>query len=135
MTDPNFTDSTLNDPELDAPLALDPARIDVAELGEQLLGAWGEYRKRSRKNASRPELHRDDTLPYTEHRERVLKQLHLLAEEGATNLAFPKRVGGGENPGANIAAFEELVLADPSLQNQGGRAVGPLRFGDHAARH
>lgn len=120
VTDPNFRDSTLNDPELDAPLALDPARIDVAELGEQLLGAWGDYRKRSRKNASRPELHRDDKLPYTEHRERVLEQLHLLVEEGATNLAFPKRVGGGENPGANIAAFEELVLADPSLQIKAG---------------
>ena len=34
--------------------------------------------------------------------------------------AFPKRFGGEENNGANIAGFEELVAADPSLQIKSG---------------
>lgn len=115
-----MTDQKLNDPELDAPLALDGGRIDVEQLATQLLGTWAEARLRSRRNASRPELHRDDTLAYGEHRERVLGQLHLLVEEGAVNRAFPKRLGGDDDHGGNIAAFEELVLADPSMQIKAG---------------
>jgi acyl-CoA oxidase len=34
--------------------------------------------------------------------------------------AFPKSVGGGEDNGGNIAGFEELVAADPSLQIKSG---------------
>ncbi|CAG7844341.1 putative acyl-CoA dehydrogenase [Pseudoclavibacter triregionum] len=115
-----MADQKISDPELDAPLALDSSRIDVDALSKQLLGTWAEARLRSRKNASRPELHRDDTLPYMEHRARVLGQLKLLVEEGAVNRAFPKRLGGEDDHGGNIAAFEELVLADPSMQIKAG---------------
>jgi len=55
-----------------------------------------------------------------EHRERVLGQLRILAADGQVNLAFPKDLGGQENHGGNIAAFEELVSADPSLQIKAG---------------
>ena len=89
-----MADQKISDPELDAPLALDSSRIDVDALSKQLLGTWAEARLRSRKNASRPEFHRDDALPYMEHRARVLGQLKLLAEEGTVHLAFPKRLGG-----------------------------------------
>lgn len=55
-----------------------------------------------------------------EHRERVLGQLKILVERGAVHRAFPKELGGLEDHGGSIAAFEELVIADPSLQIKAG---------------
>jgi acyl-CoA oxidase len=95
-------------------------RVDVAALGQHLLGRWVDVRRTSRALAARPEMKRVEGLSMAEHRERVLGQLHILVEEGAVHRAYPKSVGGGENAGANIAAFEELVLADPSLQIKSG---------------
>ncbi|WP_431712073.1 acyl-CoA dehydrogenase [Glutamicibacter uratoxydans] len=95
-------------------------RIDVAALSEQLLGPWSDIRKHSRARAARPELQRDPALGMDEHRERVLGQLRTLTEEGAVQLAFPKAFGGSDNHGGSIAAFEELVAADPSLQIKAG---------------
>lgn len=94
--------------------------VDVAALGQQLMGRWADIRRRSRVVAARPELQRVPDLTMAEHRERVLGQLKLLVEEGAVHKAFPKSVGGLEDAGGNIAQFEELVLADPSLQIKAG---------------
>ena len=94
--------------------------VDVAALGEQLMGRWSEARRASRAVVARPEMKRIEGLPMAEHRERVLNQLHLLVEEGAVHKAFPKSVGGGDDAGGNIAQFEELLLADPSLQIKSG---------------
>ena len=55
-----------------------------------------------------------------EHRERVFGQLGLLVEAGAIQRAYPSDLGGSDNHGGNIAAFQELVLADPSLQIKSG---------------
>lgn len=95
-------------------------RVDVAALGQQLLGRWADVRRTSRALAARPEMKRVEGLSMAEHRERVLGQLHILVAEGAVHRAYPKSVGGDEDAGANIAAFEELVLADPSLQIKSG---------------
>ncbi|HWR84738.1 MAG TPA: acyl-CoA dehydrogenase [Rhodoglobus sp.] len=104
-----------------APITVDPApKVDVAALGQQLMGRWADIRRRSRAFASRPELQRIPGQTMAEHRARVRHQLDLLAEEGNVHLAFPKSVGGGEDAGANIAQFEEIVLADPSLQIKAG---------------
>jgi len=94
--------------------------VDVAALGEQLMGRWKDIRRTSRALSARPDLKRIEGQTLTEHRERVMHQLHLLVEEGAVHRAFPKSVGGEENHGGNIAGFEELVLADPSLQIKSG---------------
>src|SRR5690606_3589974 len=72
------------------------------------------------KLASRPEFWFQGDLSLAEHRDRVLGQLHLLVKEDAVHRAFPKRFGGRDDHGGNIAAFEELVLADPSLQIKSG---------------
>jgi acyl-CoA oxidase len=97
-----------------------PGGIDVALLGEILLGQWSEERRHSRELIKRPELQRIDGLGMDEHRERVLGQLGKLVEWGVVHRAFPKSVGGQENHGGNIASFEELVIADPSLQIKSG---------------
>ncbi|MCU1578531.1 MAG: acyl-CoA dehydrogenase [Rhodoglobus sp.] len=94
--------------------------VDVAALGEVLMGRWADIRRKSRALAARPELRRIPGLSMEDHRARVMEQLHLLVAENAVHRAFPKSVGGGEDAGGNIAGFEELVLADPSLQIKSG---------------
>ncbi|MBX3100522.1 MAG: acyl-CoA dehydrogenase family protein [Salinibacterium sp.] len=94
--------------------------VDVAALGEQLMGQWKDIRRTARALAARPEIMRIEGLSLDEHRKRVMEQLHILVAEGAVQRAFPKSVGGEENAGGNIAGFEELVLADPSLQIKSG---------------
>jgi acyl-CoA oxidase len=67
-----------------------------------------------------PAFWRVDGIPMAEHRERVLSQLHLLAQHGTSRRAIPKEYGGLNDNGANLAGFMELVLADPSLQIKSG---------------
>lgn len=113
--------------EVAAPIPAPPAadqpaspRVDVEQLGRQLLGTWPDIRVAARERAAHPDLQRIEGQPMAEHRERVLGQLKLLSDHGAVHRAFPKELGGEDDHGGNIAAFEELVLADPSLQIKSG---------------
>ncbi|MFB4349376.1 acyl-CoA dehydrogenase [Microbacterium sp. CR_7] len=96
------------------------ARLDVDAVTELLLGTWADTRREAREMIKDSAFWRKDELGKDEHRERVLSQLHLLVDNKAVHRAFPKRLGGEENNGANIAGFEELVTADPSLQIKSG---------------
>jgi len=95
-------------------------KVDVEALGRQLLGTWADIRLAARERAALPELQRIDGQSMSEHRERVLGQLKLLVEHGAVHRAFPTELGGHDDHGGNIAGFEELVVADPSLQIKAG---------------
>ena len=97
-----------------------PPVVDVAALGQHLMGRWADIRRVSRAVAARPEMKRVEGLSMADHRARVLEQLGILVNEGAVHKAFPKSVGGLEDAGGNIAQFEELVLAYPSLQIKAG---------------
>lgn len=94
--------------------------VDVAALGEQLLGKWADIRLKSRGLAGRPELHKIEGLTHTEHRQRAFGQLRILVDNGAVHRAFPTSVGGSDDHGGNVAGFQELVIADPSLQIKAG---------------
>ncbi|QEW01789.1 acyl-CoA dehydrogenase [Microbacterium lushaniae] len=96
------------------------AQIDVTAVTNLLLGTWADTRRTAREMIKDPAFWRVDGLSMAEHRERVLSQLHLLVENKAVHRAFPKRFGGSEDNGGNIAGFEELVVADPSLQIKSG---------------
>lgn len=96
------------------------ARIDIERVTNLLLGTWGDTRREAREMLKDSAFWRDDSLGMDAHRERTLSQLHLLVQKKAVHRAFPKRFGGEENNGANIAGFEELVAADPSLQIKSG---------------
>ncbi|MGO2542055.1 MAG: acyl-CoA dehydrogenase family protein [Specibacter sp.] len=98
----------------------DNAGVDVAELGEVLLGRWAQVRLAARELAGKPELHKVEGLTHTEHRKLVFKQLGILVQQNGVHRAFPKRLGGSDDHGGNVAGFEELVIADPSLQIKGG---------------
>lgn len=95
-------------------------KVDVAALGRQLLGTWADIRIAARERAAQPELQRIEGQSMEEHRARVFQQLQLLVDHGAVHRAFPKELGGADDHGGNIAAFEELVIADPSLQIKSG---------------
>ena len=94
--------------------------VDAAALGEQLLGRWADIRTRARALCERPEMWKIEGQPVAEHRQRVFDQLRHLVDAGGVLLSFPESVGGKANPGGNIANFEQLVLADPSLQIKSG---------------
>lgn len=94
--------------------------IDIDAISDALLGTWKAERRASRRLASDPRFQTIPGQSMEEHRERVLQQLHLLVAEQAIQRAFPKDLGGEDNHGGNIAAFEELVLADPSMQIKSG---------------
>ncbi|MET4001619.1 MULTISPECIES: acyl-CoA dehydrogenase family protein [Arthrobacter] len=96
------------------------AGVDVAALGELLLGKWADVRLAARALAGNPELHKIEGLTHTEHRKRVFQQLGILVQQNGVHRAFPTRLGGSDDHGGNVAGFEELVIADPSLQIKGG---------------
>ncbi|MGX5718301.1 acyl-CoA dehydrogenase family protein [Arthrobacter sp. MAHUQ-56] len=115
--------------------------VDVAALGAQLLGQWSAVRLQARELAARPELHKIEGLTHTEHRKRVFGQLKYLVDNEAVHRAFPSELGGSDDHGGNIAGFEELVVADPSLQIKAGvqwglfgSAVMHLGTADHHAK-
>ncbi|MCF8540707.1 MAG: acyl-CoA dehydrogenase family protein, partial [Aurantimicrobium sp.] len=94
--------------------------VDVAALGRQLMGRWADIRLASRALAADPAMQGVLGLSKEEHRERVLGQLKIMVKNGHVKLAFPPEYGGLADHGGNLAAFEELVAADPSLQIKSG---------------
>jgi acyl-CoA oxidase len=96
------------------------AQVDVAALRELLLGRWKDVRLASRELMKREEFHRIPGQSMDEHRVRVLGQLKRLVEERTVLRAFPERLGGFDDHGGNLAQFEEIALADPSLQIKSG---------------
>lgn len=95
-------------------------KIDQRVVADALYGKWKKERLEGRAVASDPRFQTIPGQSMDEHRERVLEQLGLLVEAGAIQRAFPKSLGGGDNHGGNIAAFQELVYADPSMQIKSG---------------
>lgn len=126
MTDQltEIVEGQLDDSDLEAAESTDSISIDGDEVHRALLGTWPVERQRSRDIVADPIFWRDNSLGMEAHRERVLEQVKLLSERGTPKLSFPKRLGGEENAGGNIAAFEELFLADPSLQIKSGVQFG-----------
>ncbi|QIK62882.1 acyl-CoA dehydrogenase [Leucobacter viscericola] len=111
-----MTDTTTSRPGK----ATSAAGIDVDAVGDALLGKWKKERLEGRQMAEDPRMHTIHGQPMDEHRQRVLEQLGILVESGAIQRAFPKYLGGADNHGGNIAAYQELVLADPSMQIKSG---------------
>ncbi len=96
------------------------SRVDHDYLSHYLLGKWADVRLASRELAAQPEMQGIPGLTMDEHRARVLGQLKLLVKNGQVHRAFPATYGGLADHGGNLAAFQELVAADPSLQIKSG---------------
>lgn len=102
----------------------DDVQLDVAALGERILGRWADVRKKTRKVIAKHEIYKIEGLDYQKHRAKVLEQLKILVREGVTQYGFLKDHGGIRSPGASLSSFEELVFADPSLQIKYGVQYG-----------
>ena len=116
-------------------------KVDVAHLEHLLLGRWRDIRRAARDLLTDERLHRVEGQSPNEHRERVLEQLRILVREGDVLRAFPTELGGADDPGGSIARYEELLVADPSLQIKAGvqwglfaSAILHLGTEDHHAR-
>jgi len=94
--------------------------LNVPLLTRKLLGTWADVRVAARELTARPDLQRIEGQSMVDHRLRVLGQLQILADNGHVHRAFPVDIGGLDDHGGNIAGFEELVTADPSLQIKAG---------------
>ncbi|MDO5644374.1 MAG: acyl-CoA dehydrogenase [Dermabacter sp.] len=97
-----------------------PRTLDTALVSRMLLGSFPDSRLTSRERAKNPELHDVVGLPLAEHRELVLDQLGILARARTNQAMLPESLGGTNCPGDNLAQFEELVVASPSLQIKAG---------------
>ena len=89
-------------------------------VGDALLGKWKAERLEGRRVAADPRFQTIPGQSMEDHRARAFEQLHGLVAEEAIQRAFPGDLGGSDNHGGNIAAFQELVFADPSLQIKSG---------------
>lgn len=94
--------------------------VDVGVVADLLDGRWADIRRSTRDLLRDPRLHDREGLTLAERRARVLEQLRILLEHRGVLRAFPARLGGGEDPGGNIAGFEELLLGDPAIQIKSG---------------
>ncbi|MEL5991857.1 acyl-CoA dehydrogenase [Microbacterium phosphatis] len=98
----------------------DAPRIDIDLVTDKLLGTWADVRRTAREMIKDPAFWREDGLSHHDHRERVFQQLKKLVAHNSIARAFPEEYGGESNNGGNLASFEELVFADPSLQIKAG---------------
>lgn len=96
------------------------ACIDQAAVTRALLGTWAETRLKARELIKDELFWQQPGQSMADHRERVLSQMKVLVDNDGSRRAFPAEYGGLEDNGANIAGFEEIVLADPSLQIKSG---------------
>ncbi|GAB3122242.1 acyl-CoA dehydrogenase family protein [Glaciibacter psychrotolerans] len=132
---PNTTDAAASKSGSSGAAALDPSvntgpikvagdptapHVNVESLSRALLGTWADVRLAARELTARPDMQRIEGLSMEDHRARVFEQLKVLAANGHVHRAFPTYLGGHDDHGGNIAGFEELVIADPSMQIKGG---------------
>ena len=91
-----------------------PAGV-VDEIAAHIHGGYQEVRSRVREALARPELKIPDEISRGEYRERTLAAVKVLADMGLGEAAYPREWGGLGDPGAAVAAFEELALGDLSV--------------------
>ncbi|GAA1462406.1 acyl-CoA dehydrogenase family protein [Nocardiopsis exhalans] len=98
-------------------------KLDEAELRGLLDGRWANIRERARDVIQGEQFAPVHGLSMEDHRARTLKQLMALAETGMPAYGFPESVGGTDDIGASVVAFEMLV-ADMSLMVKMGVQFG-----------
>jgi acyl-CoA oxidase len=119
VTTPTATEDAA--PRPTAPRPTSGSRVDAPALQQMLLGRWPEERAEARRMvAEHPELWKREGITTEEHREITLAQMKQMVPYGQVLRAFPERLGGRGQAGANLVGFEELVAADPSLQIKAG---------------
>jgi len=96
----------------------------VTDQGEQLRsfldGRWAWVRDEVRETLRDPLFAPVYDISIDQHRERVLEQARRIATTRGPRLLFSKDVGGEQEVGAAITAFETQAMGDLSLLVKGG---------------
>lgn len=95
-----------------------------ARLWQLLQGPRGAIRERARDLLLRDDFAPVHEMPRGEHRERILEQLRVVADDGLVRVGFPASVGGRDDVASFVTAFEELSYGDISLQVKVGVHFG-----------
>lgn len=98
--------------------------VNVKAIEKLLLGKNRTARLETRQLMTNPNLHLTPSATLAEKREQTLKSLQYLVDNNLVNKAFPKEYGGEENFTDHVASFEELAVAEPSLQVKSGVQFG-----------
>ncbi|HVU92079.1 MAG TPA: acyl-CoA dehydrogenase family protein, partial [Jatrophihabitans sp.] len=93
---------------------------DPEIIREVLDGRWAALRRRARELAADPRFAVEHAETMATQRERVLKRMGVLAEEGYSRLGFPTKYGGLNDVGGSVTGFEMLALGDLSLLVKAG---------------
>jgi acyl-CoA oxidase len=102
----------------------EPIGLDVASLQQLLAGERSGLRDRVRSLLTSPGFEHDPDLSRADYRDRVLTWCRVLADEGLGLLAFPRDVGGQDDPAAAMAVVETLAEHDLSLVTKYGVQIG-----------
>jgi acyl-CoA oxidase len=94
--------------------------VDPEALRRVLDGRWGHIREAVRHELGSEWFEPVSALSTEEHRARVTRQAHLLAQHGNQRLGFDKASGGGDDIGGQLTSFEMLGFADLSLMVKAG---------------
>lgn len=105
-------------------LAADPVADAADELRSALQahldGRWVGVRDQVRAIAREPLFAPVHDLPRAVYREQVMRQTRAIAATGLPLLGMPASVGGHDDPGASVTAFEMLAYGDLSLLVKAG---------------
>ncbi len=94
--------------------------VQPSALQNHLGGRWRETRATFTELIRKIHIPDSEDLDTAEHRQMTLEMLCATAETGVQRLGFAPAYGGGGNPGASVAVFEVLAMADLSLMVKAG---------------
>src|SRR5437660_11116091 len=90
--------------------------MEAGRLRACLDGRWAAIREEVRAKIRASELLRhEDGLSVEDYRARVWEQARLVSGSRASRMFFPREVGGEEDMGGALTAFETIGLVDLSL--------------------
>ncbi len=99
--------------------------LDADALTRYLDGSYGDIRREVREILARPEHAPVEAgISTAAYRELVLERMRSLAADGKTGIGFPASVGGMDDVGGAVAAFETLGHGDLSLMVKCGVQFG-----------
>lgn len=94
--------------------------VNRPAMQRHLDGRWAETRRRTRALMADPRFAAPADIAIPAYRQWTLDRIAILLREGSVLRAFPTRLGGADNPGENIAGYEELLVGDASVQIKAG---------------
>jgi acyl-CoA oxidase len=94
--------------------------LDAARVRRVLDGRYADVRDEVRTHLADPRFHPVAGLSVVDHRARTFEQLVALGRTEGPRLLFPEAVGGGDDLGGSITAFEMLGCGDLSLLVKAG---------------